>query len=643
MFLQQIARSFRVVTIRHLLPDIVIVGFCIYFSLFLRVGFNEKLALHYFTLLYYLPVIFAIRFSVFILFDVYSILWRYFSVADVIKITRAVLVSTGLIIAASFFLGDYLGRLPRSVYLIDSFLLLVGMLSSRLVRRVIYESRDQKGYREGRRTLIYGAGKAGKMLANRFLADRTQDSFLLGFVDDDVRKVGLSIGGVRVLGSFEDLDNLLQRNSITQLIIASNSLPSSRVLEIMKIARRFNIMPRRVDSGLNQKSLKDVAIERKINLSDLLNRSVREVDLTALRSLIKGKRVLVTGAGGSIGQEISRQIHSADPSRLAILDHSELNLYEIDKELRLSSTEMDRVVPILLDLKNGEAVQTRLRDFMPEVIFHAAAYKHVHLVEANPYSAILNNVLSTLNVLEAAKSIGTSHFVLISSDKAVNPAGVMGATKRVCELLVTAFGKSANKHFVSVRFGNVLGSSGSLIPLLEKQIEEGGPVTVTHQDMTRYFMTIPEAVSLVLKAATIAKPGEINVLKMGDPVKILDVAKAMIALKGLKEDQIDIVFTGLRPGEKLYEELYLKGDELLTEHPDILTLPDGDADPDLFGQAPERLIEQVKRLLKLAQESSVESIHALNGLVKSAYVPPENVYEESRKVTFLIQPQKRDN
>ncbi len=643
MLLKRILNSVRVMSYRHLLPDILVIGASVYMSLFLRVGLDEKLASHYTTVLFYLPVIIAIRLSVFVVFDVYSILWRYFSVADVVKITRAVVASSGLIIAASFFLGEELGRLPRSVYLIDTVIVLVGVLSSRLLRRILYESHDRKGYRDGRRTLIYGAGTNGKMLGNRYLADRSQDSFLLGFIDDDPRKVGLSIAGVRVLGSFDDLESLLQRLNITQLILASNSMKSERVLEIMKIARRFNIMPRRVDSWIGQKATKEVVIERKINLSDLLNRSVREVDLTALRSLIKGKRVLVTGAGGSIGQEISRQVHAADPSRLAILDHSELNLYEIDKELRLSTTDTERVIPILLDLKDGAAVQTRIRDFRPEVIFHAAAYKHVHLVEANPYSAILNNVLSTLNVLEAAQKVGTDYFVLISSDKAVNPAGVMGATKRVCELLVTAFGKSESKHYVSVRFGNVLGSSGSLIPLLEKQIDEGGPVTVTHQDMTRYFMTIPEAVSLVLKAATIAKPGEINVLKMGDPVKILDVAKAMITLKGFKEEEIQIVFTGLRPGEKLYEELYIKGDELLTEHPDILTLPDGDADPDLFGQSPERLIEQVRHLLSLAQQSNVESIHVLNGLVKSAYVPPDNVLEESRRVTFLIQAQKRDN
>jgi FlaA1/EpsC-like NDP-sugar epimerase len=310
---------------------------------------------------------------------------------------------------------------------------------------------------------------------------------------------------------------------------------------------------------------------------------------------------LVTGAGGSIGSELSRQIARYAPAKLLLLDHSEFNLYEIDRELRPATQSFESVVPLLTDIKDPGALEAIFAKYKPQVVFHAAAYKHVHLVEANVHSAILNNVLGTRNA---------ERFVMISTDKAVNPVGAMGSTKRVCELLATQTGIRTGKPYSSVRFGNVLGSSGSLIPLISKQIEEGGPVTLTHPDMTRYFMLIPEAVALVLMSATLSQPGDINVLKMGEPIRIAELAKSLMALMGKSEEEIGIAYTGVRPGEKMYEELYLTGDELTTRHSDILTVPRTSGAGAELAAASDKLIQMARAqdpqalqaLLKLANE-----------------------------------------
>jgi FlaA1/EpsC-like NDP-sugar epimerase len=333
--------------------------------------------------------------------------------------------------------------------------------------------------------------------------------------------------------------------------------------------------------------------------------------------MIQGKRVLITGGGGSIGSELVRQVLSFQPSRLVVLDHSEYNLYAIDQELVNHELYSDVVVAALVDIKDREALRNIMKEYSPQIVIHAAAYKHVHLVETNPFTSVLNNIEGTKNLLDLSDEYKVENFVQISTDKAVNPAGIMGSTKRICEILVSLHGLKMKSKYSSVRFGNVLGSSGSLIPLLKKQIEDGRPLTITHKDMTRYFMLIEEAVALVLKAASIAEPGDINVLRMGEPVKIVDIAKSLITLMGKTESEVDIQFKGLRPGEKMFEELYISGKELNTEHPDILVLPKGDALPE--GYDFESMEVQIKQMISDAKKSDMESIYLLRSIVNSNY------------------------
>ncbi|WP_408097736.1 UDP-N-acetylglucosamine 4,6-dehydratase family protein [Peredibacter sp. HCB2-198] len=309
-----------------------------------------------------------------------------------------------------------------------------------------------------------------------------------------------------------------------------------------------------------------------MDLKNLLNRPPVEVDLGPVAEQLQNKIVMVTGGGGSIGSELCRQIIQMRPLKLLILDHSELNLYKIDSELRERNFEVE-IVSILADIKELHSLIKIFHKYSPDYVYHAAAYKHVHLVESNPYSSIVNNVLGTKNLIDCSIDFQVKTFVMVSTDKAVNPVSIMGATKRICEMLITEAAEKSGRRFCSVRFGNVLGSSGSLIPLLEKQVLSGGPVTITHPDMMRYFMLISEAVKLVLKAGQLSNPGDVYILKMGPPVKVIEMARKVIQLLGKTEEEIPIIFTEIRPGEKLFEELYLVGNETLTEHEDILVLP----------------------------------------------------------------------
>lgn len=603
---------------RHLLVDLPIIGLSFYLSIYLRVGpddYQDYLpAVHNYVILALIC-----RFSVFFLLQIYNVLWRYFSALDVFRLTQAVFLSTVLIIAVSFLFSDHFGRVPRSVYFIDAMLVMLMLLGVRLGRRLQYELKHglvRGGVDE--KALVYGAGNNGKTLAARFKMDPALNCKLVGFLDDDKSKVGLKINDVSVVGGLNDLERAIEKTGATKLYVAISRCPSTLLQEIVKVCAKKHIKPRLI-SQFSDNSDGRVEITRKPELKDLLNRPPRDLDIQKIEKLIRDKRILITGAGGSIGAELSRQVLRQGPKRLVLLDHSEYNLFEIDRELRQTTQSIAKIVPILADLKDERAIHMTVKKYMPDVIIHAAAYKHVHLVEINPYSAILNNIQGTWNLLKASLSSSVESFVLISTDKAVNPAGIMGATKRVCELLVTTFAVRTGRAYSSVRFGNVLGSSGSLIPTLEKQVAQGGPVTVTHKDMTRFFMLIPEAVSLVLTAASLSKPGDINVLKMGNPIKILDVAKSVIALCGKTEEEIPIVFTGIRPGEKMYEELYIRGDELKTDHPDVVTLPNGDAH--IFDKEAEinRLEKVVDTMVECAERGDEKAVHILNELAKPQF------------------------
>ncbi|MDZ4662438.1 MAG: nucleoside-diphosphate sugar epimerase/dehydratase [Pseudomonadota bacterium] len=618
------------VSLGHILPDSVIIIASLYLSLYLRLGISE-IPEHIVTFHQYLPIILAIRLSVNWVFGVYEIMWRYISARDAITLAKATVTSSAIVITISFFIFDRLGQMPRTIYIIDFLLVTIGLLGIRIHRRIRYEARGQKA-KGGQRTLIFGAGTQGRTLASRFVSDPGAQIELVGFIDDDPQKIGIKIEGRPVLGTIEDLEEILKDKQIEQVVMAFDGLGGEVLRRILQICYSHGIRPKLLTSLRASAQAPAVELYREVSLNDLLNRASHEMDLESISGLIKNKCILVTGAGGSIGSEIARQVFSHNPQKLLLMDNSEFNLFNIDKDLRLLSNSVSKIYPLLADIKDERTVEQIIATHKPQIVFHAAAYKHVHLVEDNPNSSILNNIWGTLALVRQAQRQGVETLVMISTDKAVNPVGIMGATKRVCELIVTAAALESGKRFCSVRFGNVLGSSGSLIPTLQQQIREGGPVTITHKDMTRFFMLIPEAVSLVLKASTIARPGDINVLKMGEPVKILDIARSLMTLMGVNEEKVPIVFTGLRPGEKLFEELYIRGDELKSEHPDILILPNGDSHLQNGSEESKKLMSAVEANIKLASDGAQEVVNHLHELVKKYSSPHTKKAKPMEKV-----------
>ncbi|MFC7319296.1 polysaccharide biosynthesis protein [Halobacillus campisalis] len=406
-----------------------------------------------------------------------------------------------------------------------------------------------------KQTLIIGAGSAGRMLARQMKDSNDVNSNLVGFLDDDFTMQNLSISGLPVLGSSNDLKEVVEKRRVNHVVIAMPSIEQSRIKEIIKEAKSIvsnvQTLPMIEDIALGNVSVNSI---RDVSIEDLLGREPVELDIQSISSEINGKTVLVTGAGGSIGSEICRQLLKFGPSKLILLGHGENSIYTIHMELKQLDIETELITKIA-DIQDRDRIFEIVHEYGPSYIYHAAAHKHVPLMEANPKEAVKNNVLGTRNVAEAAHAAGVPNFVLISSDKAVNPTNVMGATKRVAEMVIQSLSRVSSTRFVAVRFGNVLGSRGSVIPLFKKQIANGGPLTVTHPDMTRYFMTIPEASRLVIQAGALARGGEIFVLDMGEPVRIVDLAKNLISLSGFTEEEIPIKFNGIRPGEKMYEEL----------------------------------------------------------------------------------------
>lgn len=571
-------------SVKHVLTDAALITASLFVSLFLRTGV-ERFEDHDWALIKWSFFFVSLRILTNMGFGVYLCIWRYVSTSDAYKLAQSTALSSLFMIAATVLYPRF-GLLPRSFFFIDTFVCASLLMGARLLRRRIYEQTDTEKSADALSTfLIYGAGSSGRLFAQRMMSSHNQ-ARVIGFIDDDPIKQGKVVSSVRVLGSGEDLESLFRSLTVTDLIIAIEKPPHELLKKIVLLGRKYNVRPQ-ILSNVESKGFdpKTVSSYRELDLQDLLNRPAIHIDLHQVRNLIEGKCVLVTGAGGSIGSELCRQIDRLNPARILLLDNSEFALYEIDRELRPTS-DMKRVVPLLLDIKDKDLLENVFITYKPQAVFHAAAYKHVHLVEANPTPAILNNILGTQNLLDLCVKYNTERFLMVSTDKAVNPVGIMGATKRVCELMTSEAGIKTGRPYSSVRFGNVLGSSGSLVPLLRTQIENGGPVTLTHEDMTRYFMLIPEAVSLVLMSSTLCRPGEINVLRMGAPLKIVDLARSLMALMGRSEDEIPIVFTGVRPGEKMFEELYLTGEEVQTRHSDILTLPP-------------RELEETKQLVRL--------------------------------------------
>ncbi|MFZ2462162.1 MAG: nucleoside-diphosphate sugar epimerase/dehydratase, partial [Caldibacillus thermoamylovorans] len=432
-------------------------------------------------------------------------------------------------------------------------ILLIG--GSRFCWRV-YRDRYLKPTANMKRTLIVGAGSAGTMAARQLLKNPNDNLLPVGYVDDDLKKQHLDFFGLPVLGKTKDIQEVVESKNIELIVIAIPSLNKKDLNKIFnectKTKAKVQIMPKIEDimtGRISVSSFRDVQVE------DLLGREPVQLDMESISEKLEGKTILVTGAGGSIGSEICRQVSKFNPKKLLLLGHGENSIYQINMELQNKYKDEFEIIPIIADIQDKNRIFEVMEEHRPHVVYHAAAHKHVPLMEYNPKEAVKNNIFGTKNVAEAAGTFGVGTFVLVSTDKAVNPTNVMGATKRCAELVIQEMDRQYDTKYVSVRFGNVLGSRGSVIPLFKKQIQAGGPVTVTHPEMTRYFMTIPEASRLVIQAGALAKGGEIFVLDMGEPVKIVDLAKNLIKLSGFTEEEIGIKFTGIRPGEKMFEEL----------------------------------------------------------------------------------------
>ncbi len=537
-----------------------------------------------------LPVVIILRFSMLLYFRLYSGYYRYASISDLTQILKAVTAGSVLIGIPTYFLG--FGNIPRGVFVIDWLLLVVLLGGTRFLLRAVREMMPGI-LREGKRTLVIGAGSAGEMML-RELKKSPMGYLPVGLIDDDPAKLGMRLHGITVLGNSQDMEKLAAKHNITDAIIAIPSATGQQMRELIDSCRRarldFKSLPPLREIIHGQVNLSQV---RNIKVEDLLGRTPVRLDNTAMAAFLHDKRVLVTGGGGSIGAEICRQVMQYSPAELVIVERAENRLYEIMLEIEGKGYPAP-LVPHVADINDVGRMDQIFSEKRPQVVFHAAAYKQVPLMELFPEEAVRNNVFGTRILSELADRHQTEAFVMISTDKAVRPSSVMGASKRVAEILVQCFARRSKTSFMTVRFGNVLGSDGSVVPVFQRQIESGGPVTVTHPDMTRYFMTIQEASRLVMQAAAQGRSGDIMVLNMGEPVKIVDLAKAMITLAGaVPEEGIKITYTGLRPGEKLTEELF--DEEGLTEsqHENILVARATEFDWETINRELKRLQEFV--------------------------------------------------
>ncbi|MFC3210885.1 nucleoside-diphosphate sugar epimerase/dehydratase [Planomicrobium okeanokoites] len=545
-------------------------------------------------------------------FGLYRKVWEYASIGELKLIFKAVgfsILAVGIV--QFLFKGEVLWRALAITWMLH--LLLIG--GSRLSWRIFRDSKYRVKTGDLKPTMIIGAGQAGQMVARQLLTNPENGLVPVIYLDDDVKKHGYEIHGIRVANSGTDsIEEIVKDNEIERIIVAIPSMSRQESAELMK---------RCVDTGIHTQTIPmiedimtgkvSVTDMHDVKIEDLLGRDEVQLDMNKIANQLTGKTILVTGAGGSIGSEISRQIMRFGPKKLLLLGHGENSIYLIDMELRKKLTPDTEIIPIIADVQDRDRMFTIMEQYKPDVVYHAAAHKHVPLMEGNPMEAVKNNIFGTKNVADAAHISGVKNFVMVSTDKAVNPPNVMGATKRFAEMLVQNLAKRSETKFAAVRFGNVLGSRGSVIPLFKKQIAAGGPVTITDSKMTRYFMTIPEASRLVIQAGTLAEGGEVFVLDMGEPVKIVDLARNLIRLSGYTELDIPIKETGIRPGEKLFEEL-LNEDEIQSEmvFPKIYV---GRANPAaeleltlLLEKLPNMSSEEVKDvLISLANRKNVSS------------------------------------
>jgi len=496
-------------------------------------------------------------------YGLYRKAWSYASIGELTSIFKAVTLTIAIVACVQIaVMEDVYIRALALTWMLH--IILIG--ASRLSWRVFRDSFINREAIDAKRTLIVGAGQAGSMIVRQLSQNPDSGMKPVLFVDDDQAKHGLEIFNVKVAGGTIQIPNLVNTHAIEKIVIAIPSMTKQQMADLMKVCIDTGVktqtIPRIEDLMTGKVSVTDM---QDVRIEDLLGRDEVQLDLKAIADKLTGKTILVTGAGGSIGSEICRQVSAFRPSRLLLLGHGESSIYNIDMELRRTVSTDIEIIPIIADVQDRTRIFDIVSEYKPDVMYHAAAHKHVPLMEANPMEAVKNNIFGTKNVAEAADTFGVPYFVMVSTDKAVNPPNIMGATKRFAEMIVQNLAKDSTTKFAAVRFGNVLGSRGSVVPLFKKQIARGGPVTVTDPAMTRYFMTIPEASRLVIQAGTLAAGGEVFVLDMGEPVKIVDLAKNLIKLSGYSEDEIGIAYSGIRPGEKLFEEL-LNDNERQSEH-----------------------------------------------------------------------------
>ncbi len=611
------------------LLDIVFLTITPTLALALRVDSASWIAAYQPALMRFTVLALLVKLVIFFLFGLYRRFWRYASVEELLSIflavTSATLVAAGLFLGAGI-LGWEVGRhLPRSVPFIDGLLTLLLVGGARFSVRLISQRRRRRSS-QSKAVLIVGAGDAGAIIAREMLSSRHINIEPLGFVDDDPGKQHKSIHGIPVLGASQDIPALVKKYGIDEVVIAIPTAPGRVVREIIALCAAVQV-PSRTIPGIYEILSDQVSISqlRPIDIEDLLRREPVRINAQEVEKMLTGKCVLVTGGGGSIGSELCRQIARCAPARLLLLGHGENSLFIFEHELRQRWPQLKLEV-IVADIRDAVRLRMVFEQLQPQVVFHAAAHKHVPLMESNCEEAIANNVGGTRTLVRLAEQFGVERFVLISSDKAVNPANIMGATKRVAEMIVQEVAERTARPYVAVRFGNVLGSRGSVVPMFREQIARGGPVTVTHPEVKRYFMTIPEAVQLVLQAATLAGTecrSGVFVLDMGEPIKIVDLARDLIKLSGQEAGRdIEIVFIGLRPGEKLFEELFRPGENYRRTHHEKIFVSSVESAASAPPQAA-RLADLVDQLLAQARRGDpVAARNLLRELVPN-YTPAQ--------------------
>lgn len=616
---------------RHVfLLDLILIVVSVWGSFALAVGWSEVLPTYGSPLLTMLLLSLGVKPLVYHLFGLYRRIWTYASV-DELKLIAQAVTAASLIVApamlAAFYLG-WLTALPRSALGIDWLISLLMVGGVRFMLRLLAESGGPTPARSGkiRRVLVVGAGSAGALVARELQKNRQMNLSLVGFLDDDPAKRGHQIYGVPVMGALADLPSVLDARQVDEVIVAIPSAPG-RVLRPLADICRLKGVPFRTMPGIYELLGGKVSVSRlrEVEITDLLRRQPASIREDMVASILGGKRILVTGAGGSIGSEISRQVARWQPSELVLLGHGENSIFEILLELRENFPGLP-IHPVIADVRDEARLKSAFQSLRPQVIFHAAAHKHVSLMEANVEEAITNNVLGTRNVVQAALDAHVERLVLISTDKAVRPANVYGATKRLAEMIVLDAARRTGKPYTVVRFGNVLGSRGSVIPIFKKQIARGGPIRITHPNMQRYFMTIPEAVHLVLQASSMGQGGELFLLNMGEQVRIRDLAEDLIRLSGLEPGRdIEIVYTGILPGEKLSEQLYDDGAPYdQTAHPDIFRLTNEEGLP---GQRLADLIAALASLAAHADRSGIVRLldETIPGSSIQSTPPPQDI------------------